>query len=207
MLAMAGQPEKRNVALVGGGTGALGVLAGPHQSVTLYEIDPAIARIAQESGYFTYLSSTRASLETVVGDGRLALSRSTKRFDLIVLDAFSSGAIPIHLLTREALLLYLDRLTPGGVLLFHISNPHLELAPALGAHARDLGLAALEWVDVRGDADLERGIFGSHWVLIAPAIEDLAYIPAARWRPLVKPPVTRAWTDDFSDLLSVQAWN
>ena len=207
MLAMAGQPEKRNVALVSGGTGALGVLAGPHQSVTLYEIDPAIARIAQESGYFTYLSSTRTSLETVVGDGRLALSRSTERFDLIVLDAFSSGAIPVHLLTREALLLYLDRLTPGGVLLFHISNPYLELAPALGAHARDLGLAALEWVDVRGDADLERGIFGSHWVLIAPAIEDLAYIPAARWRPLVRPPVTRAWTDDFSDLLSVQAWN
>ena len=207
MLAMAGRPERRNIALVGAGTGALAVLAGPHQSVTLYEIDPAVVRIAKESGYFTYLSSARASIETVIGDGRLALSRSTGRFDLIVLDAFSSGAIPVHLLTREALLLYLDRLTPGGVLLFHISNPHLELAPALGAHARDLGLAALEWVDVRGDADLERGIFGSHWVLIARAVEDLAYIPAAGWRPLVKPPVTRAWTDDFSDLLSVQVWN
>ena len=207
MLALSEQSEKRNVALLGGGTGALAVLAGPHQSVTLYEIDPAVARIAQESGYFTYLSSTRASLETVVGDGRLALSRSTERFDLIVLDAFSSGAIPVHLLTREALLLYLQRLTPGGALLFHISNPHLELAPALGAHARDLGLAAFEWVDVRGDADLERGIFGSHWLLIAPATEDLAYIPRAGWRPLVRPPVTRAWTDDFSDLLSVQAWN
>ncbi len=207
MLAMAGQPERRNIALVGGGTGALAVLAGPHQSVTLYEIDPAVVRIAEESGYFTYLSSAHASIETVVGDGRLALSRSTERFDLIVLDAFSSGAIPVHLLTREALLLYLDRLTSGGVLLFHISNPHLELAPGLGAHARDLGLAALEWVDIRGDADLERGIFGSHWVLIAPAIQDLAYIPAAGWRPLVKPPSTRAWTDDFSDLLSVQSWN
>ena len=207
MLAMAGQPERRTIALVGAGTGALAVLAGPHQSVTLYEIDPAVVRIAKESGYFTYLSNARASIETVIGDGRLALSRSTGRFDLIVLDAFSSGAIPLHLLTREALLLYLDRLTSGGVLLFHISNPHLELAPALGAHARDLGLAAFEWVDVRGDADLERGIFGSHWVLIAGAVEDLAYIPKAGWRPLVKPPATRAWTDDFSDLLSVQAWN
>ena len=207
VLAMAGQPERRNIALVGGGTGALAVLAGAHQSVTLYEIDPAVVRIARESGYFTYLANARASIETVVGDGRLALSRSAERFDLIVLDAFSSGAIPLHLLTREALLLYLDRLTSGGVLLFHISNPHLELAPALGAQARDLGLAAREWVDVRGDVDLERGIFGSHWVLIARTVEDLAYIPTAGWRPLVKPPVTRAWTDDFSDLLSVQAWN
>ena len=207
MLATAGQPEKRNIALVGAGTGALAVLAGPHQSVTLYEIDPAVVRIAEESEYFTYLFNSRASVETVVGDGRLALSRSTRRFDLIVLDAFSSGTIPLHLLTREALLLYLDRLTPGGVLLFHISNPYLELAPALGAHARDLGLAAFEWADERGEADLERGIFGSHWVLIARAMEDLAYLPTAGWRPLDTPPVTRAWTDDFSNLLSVQAWN
>ena len=207
VLAMAGQPERHKIGLVGGGTGALAVLAGPQQSVTLYEIDPAVVRIAEESGYFTYLSSARASIETVVGDGRLALSRSTERFDLIVLDAFSSGAIPIHLLTCEALLLYLDRLTPGGMFLFHISNPHLELAPALGAHARDLGLAAFEWVDVRGDTDLERGIFGSHWVLMARAVEDLAYIPTAGWHPLVKPPLTRSWTDDFSDILSVQVWN
>lgn len=205
--AFASRPEKRELALVGAGTGALAVLAGAHQRVTLYEIDPEVVWIADESGLFTYLDNTRAAHEWVVGDGRIELERTTTRFDLIVLDAFSSGTIPIHLLTHEAFELYLERLTPGGALLFHISNRHLGLAPVLGAHARDFGLAALEWIDVRDDEDVERGIFGSHWVLIAPAHEGLAYIPRAGWRPLAIPTEARAWTDDFSDLLSVQRWN
>ncbi|HUP51069.1 MAG TPA: fused MFS/spermidine synthase [Longimicrobiales bacterium] len=205
--AFASRPEKRELALVGAGTGALAVLAGAHQRVTLYEIDPEVVWIADESGLFTYLDNTRAAHEWVVGDGRIELERTTARFDLIVLDAFSSGTIPIHLLTHEAFELYLERLTPGGALLFHISNRHLGLAPVLGAHARDLGLAALEWIDVRADEDVERGIFGSHWVLIAPPHEGLAYIPQAGWGPLAIPMDTRAWTDDFSDLLSVQRWN
>jgi len=205
--AFARRPEKRELALVGAGTGALAVLAGAHQRVTLYEIDPEVAWIADESGFFTYLDQARASHEWVIGDGRIELERATTRFDLIVLDAFSSGTIPIHLLTHEAFELYLERLTPGGALLFHISNRHLELAPVLGAHARDFGLVALEWIDVRDDDDVERGIFGSHWVLIAPPHEGLAYIPQAGWRPLAIPRDTRAWTDDFSDLLSVQRWN
>ncbi len=205
--AFARRPEKRELALVGAGTGALAVLAGAHQRVTLYEIDPEVVWIADESGLFTYLHNTRATHEWVVGDGRIELERTTTRFDLIVLDAFSSGTIPIHLLTHEAFELYLERLTPGGALLFHISNRHLGLAPVLGAHARDFGLAALEWIDVRDNEDVERGIFGSHWVLIAPPHEGLAYIPQAGWRPLAIPMDTRAWTDDFSDLLSVQRWN
>jgi protein-L-isoaspartate O-methyltransferase len=207
VLAFANQPEKRNLALVGAGTGALAVLAGTHQRVTLYEIDPEVVWIAQESGFFTYLARARAAHETVVGDGRIMLARATERFDLIVLDAFSSGTIPLHLLTREAFELYLERLADGGALLFHISNRHLELAPVLGAHARDLGLSAWEWVDVRTDDDVERGIFGSHWVLMTARNADAAWIPQAGWRPLALPQGTRAWTDDFSDLLSVQRWN
>ena len=206
VLAIAGQPEKYRIAMVGGGTGALAVLAGPHQSVTLYEIDPAVARIAETSEFFSYVDHARASVETVIGDGRMALARSTERFDLIVLDAFASGTVPIHLLTREALRLYLDRLAPGGLLLFHISNRYLELGPTLAKHAHDLGLEAFEWIDVRGDSDLERGIFGSHWALLGQRLEDFSYLPAAGWRPIPGPPDTRAWTDDFSNLLSVQAW-
>ena len=200
------RPERRSLALVGAGTGALAVLAGPHQRVTLYEIDPAIVRIAEDERYFTYLAHTRATRETVVGDGRVALSRSTTRYDLIVLDAFSSGMIPVHLLTREAFDLYLDHLEPRGALLFHISNRHLALAPVVGAQARDLGLAAFEWSDRRTDADVERGIFGSQWVLIARSPQDLDYVPVAGWRPL-ETSTARAWTDDFSDLLRVQRWN
>jgi spermidine synthase len=203
---MAAQPDKRTLALVGAGTGALAVLAGPHQRVTLYEIDPEVVWIAEESGIFTYLASARAAHEWVVGDGRLALASTEEQYDLMVLDAFSSGTIPVHLLTREAFGVYLERLAPGGALLFHISNRHLELAPVLAAHARDLGLAAFEWVDVRADEDVERGIFGSHWVLLAPDPQALGWVPQAGWRPLQIPEGTRAWTDDFSDLLSVQTW-
>jgi hypothetical protein len=204
--AMAAQPDKRTLALVGAGTGALAALAGPHQRVTLYEIDPEVVWIAEESGIFTYLASARAEHEWVVGDGRLALASTDEQYDLMVLDAFSSGTIPIHLLTREAFDVYLERLAPGGALLFHISNRHLELAPVLAAHARDLGLAAFEWVDVRSDEDVERGIFGSHWVLLAPDPQALGWVPQAGWRPLAIPQDTRAWTDDFSDMLSVQRW-
>lgn len=205
--AMATQADKHNIALVGAGTGALAVLAAPHQHVTLFEIDPAVVRIATESEYFTYLANTRASYETVVGDGRISLAQTDTRFDLIVLDAFSSGTIPLHLLTEEAFDLYMDRLAEGGILLFHISNRHLALAPVLGAHARDRGLASYEWVDVREDDAVEQGIFGSHWVLLTRDPQDLAYIPQAGWRPLAHPGDTRTWTDDFSDLLSVQKWN
>jgi len=200
-------PEKRSLALVGAGTGALAVLAGPHQRVTLYEIDPAIVRIAEDERYFSYLSAMQAQHRTVVGDGRLELSRSDERYDVIVLDAFSSGTIPIHLLTREAMELYLDKLEPRGALLFHISNRHLELGPVVGAQARDLGLAAYQWIDVRPDEDVERGIFGSQWVLLARSPQDLDYVPVGGWRPMEMPEGTRAWTDDFSDLLTVQRWN
>jgi len=101
----------------------------------------------------------------------------------------------------------MDRLMEGGILLFHISNRHLDLAPILAAHARDRGLASYEWIDVREDDAVERGIFGSHWVLLTRDPQDLAYVPQARWQPLAHPGDTRTWTDDFSDLLSVQKWN
>ena len=205
--AMASQPDKRNIGLVGAGTGALAVLAAEHQHVALFEIDPAVVRIAGEPDYFTYLQNTRASHETVVGDGRISLARSTTLFDLLVLDAFSSGSIPLHLLTEEAFDLYMERLADGGVLLFHISNRHLDLAPVLGAHARDRGLASFEWIDVREDEAVEEGIFGSHWVMLTRDPEGLSYLPRAGWRPLADPGDVRTWTDDFSDLLSVQKWN
>lgn len=199
--------NRQRLALVGAGTGALAVLAGPHQQVTLYEIDPEIVRIAEDPRFFSYLTNMRAPHDIVVGDGRLELSRSSEAYDLIVLDAFSSGTIPVHLLTREAFELYLQRLAPRGALLFHVSNRHLDLAPVVAAQARDLGLAAFEWIDIRTDADVERGIFGSQWILLARAPQDLDYVPVAGWRPLDTQISDRAWTDDFSDLLSVQRWN
>lgn len=205
LTAFAARTDKRDIALVGAGTGALTALAGAHQHVTLYEIDPAVVEIAENPRFFTFLRDARASHETVVGDGRIALARSDDRFDLMVLDAFSSGTIPIHLLTREAVELYLDRLRPGGVLLVHVSNRHLRLAPVLARHASDLGLVAYESVDARTLE--EQGIFGSHWIVLARSAADLAYIPDAGWGVLRMSPDAPRWTDDFSNLLTVLRWN
>jgi SAM-dependent methyltransferase len=204
LAALAEDPEKRDIALVGAGTGALVALAGAHQHVVLYEIDPKVIEIAEDPRYFSFLKEARASYETVIADGRIALEETDRQFDLIVLDAFTGGSIPVHLMTREAVQLYLERLRPGGALLFHVSNRHLALAPVLAGHARDLDLYAYERVDAR--ADMEEGIFGSHWVILVRSPEDLAGIPDQGWGQLRAAPDDPSWTDDFSNLLTVQRW-
>src|SRR5262249_44426445 len=141
-----------------------------------YEIDPAIEHIARDPRYFTFLEDCRASaLEVVLGDARLRLRTAPERgYGLIVLDAFSSDAIPMHLLTREALGLYRRKLAPDGVIAFHISNRFLALAPVLGALARDAGLVSR----VRHDADpsvaeQRSGKSPSIWLVMAPRDADL----------------------------------
>lgn len=205
--AMADQPGGRDAAFVGLGTGALSVLAGPDDDLTFYEIDPAVVEIAENPEYFSYLDRAPADYRIVLGDGRIQLSDTDRRFDVLVLDAFSSASVPVHLLTREAVQVYLDHLAPGGVLLFHISSQHLELAPVLGTLAADLGLAAAEAPPYEGPEDLERGILPSHWVLMARDNGDLVPYVSGRWRPLRGDPGSRVWTDDFADVLSVYRWN
>jgi len=202
--ALAQRNDKRDIALVGAGTGALTALAAPHQRVTLYEIDPAVIEIAEDPRFFTFLKDAQASYETVIGDGRIELAESDRRFDLIVLDAFTAGSIPVHLMTREAVQLYFDRLRPGGALLFHVSNRHLALAPVLAGHVRDLSLVGYENVDAR--VDIEDGVLGSHWVILVREVADLAGIPDTGWRELRVPSDAPSWTDDFSNLLTVQRW-
>ncbi|MDX1568027.1 MAG: fused MFS/spermidine synthase, partial [Longimicrobiales bacterium] len=204
---MAERPGGRDVAFVGLGTGALAILAGSEDDLTFYEIDPAVVRIARNPEYFSYLERSPADQEVVVGDGRIQLEEADREFDVIVLDAFSSASVPVHLLTREAVQVYLDRLSPDGVLLFHISSQHLELAPVLGAVAADLGLAAAEAPPYEEEGDLERGILPSQWVLMARQTADFLPYVDGRWRPLEAPPDTEVWTDDFADVLSVYRWN
>ena len=142
----------------------------------------------------------RSGPRIVLGDARLSLRTAPDAgYALIVLDAFSSDTIPIHLLTREALQLYATKLAPGGVLAFHISNLYIDLAPTLGNQARDRGLVSL----VRDDtavppAELEAGKFPSQWLVMARTESDLRGLARdPRWKT---PPVkrgARAWTDDF----------
>jgi spermidine synthase len=195
------------VAVVGLGAGALAAYGRPGQEFTFYEIDPAVIRIAQK--YFTYLDDSRARVRTVAGDARLTLAGAAQgRYDLIVVDAFSSDAIPLHLLTREALRLYLSRLARDGLLAFHISNRYLNLEPVLANLAADAGLVCR----VRRDQfvrppDQKLGAAPSVWVVMARREQDLGRIASSAFWEKVRPrPAEPVWTDDFSNVLSVFSW-
>ncbi|MBM4262922.1 MAG: hypothetical protein FJ145_16015 [Deltaproteobacteria bacterium] len=202
------QPRKNaNVGLVGLGSGGLACYAKPGQSFTFFEIDPLIERIARDPKLFTYLRDCPARLSIVIGDARVSLTRSPSRhFDLLVLDAFSSDAIPIHLLTQEALQLYLTKLTHDGIMAIHISNRYLDLEPVLGRLADELKLFAL----VRADSDhteqeREHGKFSSTWVVMTRAQKSLeALRKDERWQMLDSGP--DLWTDSYSNILRVIKW-
>jgi predicted O-methyltransferase YrrM len=207
--------QSARVALVGLGTGAIASYARPSDQFTFFEIDPSVVAIAQNPSYFTYLSDAQArgaTLRAVVGDGRHTLASEPEgSFDLIVIDAFSSDAIPTHLLTREAIELYLSRLAPGGVLALHISNRAFNLAPVLCRYAQDLRLAALDNDDVVASRQqVEEGKSESWWFALArdPACFDGLRANNVFWRTPTDLARTDLplWTDQRSDVLSVLIW-
>ena len=199
--AFAGLPAvavSHDIAVVGLGIGGLASYRTPGQQWTFYEIDPEVERIARTDAYFTYLRLCGAGCRVVLGDARLSLARApVHTYGFIVLDAFSSDAIPIHLMTSEALELYLSRLAPGGALAFHISNRHLMLAPVLARLALRHGLAFR----------LQQS-WSSEWMVMARSASDLGSLAIdPRWIIPVIPPSTPLWTDDFSNILSVLSLN
>src|SRR6185436_1507301 len=166
-------------------------------------IDPAVAMLARTPTYFTYLSDSPVPSEVVIGDARLSLaSRPGASYDLIVVDVFSSDAIPVHLLTSEAFKVYMDRLAPRGRILFHTSNLYFNLRAPVGASATSVGLSAVARRHQVDSNLAEGGVFPSEWILVARNPDDLApFLDEPEWRRLdaTSPP----WTDDHSSLLSV----
>ena len=197
-----------SVAVVGLGAGTTAAYARAGESWTFYEIDPAVVEVARDPRYFTYLSACAgAPIGVVVGDARLRLREARDgAYDLITLDAFSSDAVPAHLMTREALALYVSKLAPGGVVAFHVSNRALELERVVGGVSAEAGLASRIFNDGRQGAEL--GLDSSTWVAVARNDEDLGQLTAdANWpefdRDVYK---LEVWRDDFSDVLSVFRW-
>lgn len=197
----------RSVAVVGLGAGALAGYARQDQHWTFFEIDPAVVSLARDAGYFSYLKDAPARMDVVLGDARTSLTMLDRKYDLIVLDAFSSDAVPVHLLTREAIGLYLSRLEPGGLLAFHVSNRYLRLRQLFVALSRDAGLAHLKQIDTsREPAGTWSGRLPSDWILLARSREDFAALALDdRWTPLTDAPV-RVWTDDYSNVLALFRW-
>jgi hypothetical protein len=200
-----GEPGTR-VAIVGLGAGTLAAYAKPGQRWTFYEIDPVVERIARDPRFFTYLEDCQAdSVEVVLGDARLRLRDAPDRvYQLIVLDAFSSDSLPVHLISREALALYRAKLAAGGVLAFNMSNRYLDLDPMMSRQAEDAGLFYRACHDLeRSDTEKRAGKQPTIWAVMAAAEQDLGGLESdARWQHSAPRPRSRAWTDDYSDLAS-----
>jgi hypothetical protein len=189
------------IGAVGLGAGAIAAYGRQEDSYRFFEIDPTVVSIAQDPASFTFLADSLSSIDVDVDDGRLGLeSTAADAFDLLVLDAFSSDAVPVHLLTVESFSTSMRTLAPRGVIAVHISNRFLDLEPVVAAAARDLGFVSIIGSDapppeLAGLAD------PSQWVIVGRSFADVAGLAEGdRWRT-AHAGGRRAWTDRYSDLL------
>jgi hypothetical protein len=202
-------PVVSRVGVVGLGVGSLAAYGTTGQEFTFFEIDPAVERIARDPAFFHYLADCRARWRVVLGDARISLAREPDgSYGLIVLDAFSGDAVPVHLLTREAMRIYRAKLADGGLIALHISNNYLDLEPVIRELARDAGLVGLDQNETTVPLnEFNQGRMPSHWVVLARRQSDLAPLAdRPGWRPLTGPREASLWTDDHSDLFSLLRW-
>ncbi len=189
----------RRVGVIGAGAGTLAVYGQPGDVYRFYEINPEVIDIARRE--FTFLQDSRARVEMVLGDARLSLEKEPpQRFDVLAVDAFSGDSVPVHLITREAMALYLRHLAPQGIVAFHVTNQFLALAPVVRRIAEAHGAQAVLIHDDAEDSPLR----ATDWVLVS---RDAAVLQAAPFRrgavPIDAPPGLRAWSDDFNNLFEV----
>ncbi|MDP2902083.1 MAG: fused MFS/spermidine synthase [Methylovulum sp.] len=193
------------IGVVGLGAGALACYSKPGQHWTLYEIDPLVVDIAENPKYFSYLSQCAHHATITVGDARLSLAKEPDhKFDLLVMDAFSSDSVPTHLLTEEAVKLYFKKLKPDGILAFHITNRHLSLKKVLSIHAEQLHLASLIQ-EFKPEHEIPL-VVATDWIVIANKPEILQPLVVSRLGNWQKMPLyfdMRPWTDDFTNIVSI----
>ena len=196
----------RNVAVVGLGAGAITAHALPAEHWTYYEINPAVVEIARDKRYFSYVGEcAQVPFNVVLGDARLRLREATDAtYGLIVIDAFSSDAIPVHLMTQQALDLYLSKLAPDGLLVFHISNRNLDLKPVVADLARSRSLTAVYLGDPILDAVKAKD--PSAWVVMTRKERDAKGLAETPIASSLTADGKHLWTDDYSNILSVFRW-
>jgi SAM-dependent methyltransferase len=194
----------KRVGVIGLGTGTVAAYGNSGDAVVFYEINPLVERLARH--WFTFLHDSPARVEVVLGDARLSLAaEKPQQFNVIVVDAFSGDAIPVHLLTREALALYRKHLLPGGVVVFHVSNQYINLEPVVAAIAQDAGMKA-ESVHSRGDE--QNGYYYADWILVT-ANETLLSQPEIvnNGFPTPLQANVRLWTDNYSSVFPLLKWH
>ena len=206
MSSLARRPSPLIIGLAGLGTGSLACYARPGDRVRVYEIDPAVVRLARE--HFAALRECAPKASFALGDARLSLEREAGELDVLALDTFSSDSIPVHLLTIEAFRTYLRVLAPDGVLAVHISNRYLDLEPVLATLAHDLGLAArIKNHEVPEDAPSPQPSQSSRVVALARDEATLRALDLDEgWVALGSPHRVRVWTDDYTSILPLLRW-
>lgn len=193
-----------NVALVGVGTGAMACHRKAGEAWRFYEIDPDVIKFARDTRYFRFLSECGESAGMVIGDGRISLAKEPDaKFDVIVLDAFSSDTVPAHLMTREAMALYFDKLTPNGAIVLHISNRHMDLKPIVAALAKDQG--AIAYTSSQDSeiwsVDMDKLRFKSTVAVVSKDKGRLRHVAAdERWIELKAEPDAQPWTDNYTNI-------
>ena len=204
-------PDEAKIGVVGLGVGTLLAYSQIGEDWTIYEIDPDIVKVSSDPKYFTYLSKAKGRWNVVLGDARLKLERSKETYDVLLMDAYSSDAVPIHLVTVEAIQTYMRRLRPGGVVAIHISNRYMDLWPIFAAAAKELGLAERR----RFDMNLDEALFpyknASNWLVLAKNEADLRELALdPNWSEDKVPAGFAPWTDEKSSILTVlkgSPWN
>lgn len=186
-----------HVGIIGLGAGSLASYAEPGDVFRFYEINPLVEKTARTQ--FTYLSDCRGTTEVVMGDGRLSLEREpAQRYDLLAVDAFSGDAVPVHLLTQQALEVYFRHLKPEGILALHITNTHLDLAPVVERLGRELGKHRLL---VSTEKDEDKSTYSTRWALLSSRPFPAAIRDAGQ--ELTSRPGLRLWTDDYNNLFQI----
>jgi spermidine synthase len=208
-LVLLNHPKRGNlkVGVLGLGTGTVATYGTAGDTYRFYEINPVVVRLAEgEDGYFTFLQDSLADITVVEGDARISLEQElaageNQNFDVLVLDTFSSDSIPVHLVTREALALYLQHLAPDGVIAAHISNRHLDLQPVFWQLAQEYHLHIVRISALA----VEEGDFPSEWLLLTSneSILELPQIQSSAVDYLDYSTSVRLWTDDYSNLFQI----
>jgi SAM-dependent methyltransferase len=213
-LAMAAAPAlfgpSARIDVVGLGAGTLACYSRPGQHWLFYEIDPAIVRIARNPNQFTFLSRCLPGARVAVGDARLTLEHApATAADILVVDAFSSDSVPMHLLTREAFDLYRRHLAPNGLLLVHISNRYLDLRPVIASELQ-YGWTGRVRLFIPTSRESNEWESGSLWIALSPSPETIQRLQQAsgeqQWTVLRPRPGFAAWTDDHASILPIIKW-
>jgi SAM-dependent methyltransferase len=193
----------KRVGVIGLGTGTVAAYGNAGDVIRFYEINPPVERVARH--WFTFLHDSPAKIDVVLGDARLSLaSEPPQNFNVIVVDAFSGDAIPVHLLTREALALYRRHLRPDGIMVLHVSNQYIDLEPVVAGIAGDAGLRA---VSVHSHGDEQTGLYYADWILVT-ANQSFLHQPEVVNNGFSTPlkPGARLWTDNYSSVFPLLKW-